>query len=131
MKDKSGKINISKIYGRSHRKFSAAFSNAFILGLHSAFQHHNKCEFIYFKQKHFPNNGFPLFVEVKCDVDETSRGVEFHRYRKGRKQKETEFFDVQLWRYEKIPMHHIQHTTVNGKLIYILSTDNFIPSWLK
>lgn len=131
MQKKTKRINISSIYGKSHRKFAASFFNSFILMLHSGFQHPRKPESKFFNHKRFPHNKFPLFVEVKYDVDETTRIVEFNSFKKGKKQSKIERYSVNLWKRELIPVSCVKTVKINGKSVKILSTEEFIPSWLK
>lgn len=129
MQNKNHKVNISSIYGKSHRKFAISFLNAFILSLHSGFQHNEKPKFEHFIHRRFPNCGFPLYVEIKNDVEEISRTIEVCI--KGKIQDDSERVNVNLWRYESIPIQYVKTIEMSGKRFKILSTDHFVPSWLK
>lgn len=131
IQDKNHRINISSIYGGTHRKFAPSFLNAYILSLHISFQHNEKLEFVYFNHKIFPNNSFPLYVEVKDDVDDIVRNVEIKKTIKGKIQDEVEIFSVRLWKLETIPVDYVKTIQINRKRIRILSTEHYVPSWLK
>lgn len=131
IENKATRINITSIYGKSNRKFASSFFNAFVLMLHSGFQHSRKPNSTFFKSKLFPHNKFPLFVEVKYDVDEITRTVKHHTFKKGKKQAKTQTYNVNLWKKEYIPVSCIKSVKINGKCYKILSTAEFVPSWLK
>lgn len=125
------KINILNIYGKSNRKFASAFLNAYILSLHNGFQHDENPFFEYFNHKGFPENGFPFYVELKDDVEETMKVVQFYSCVKGKKQKEMEKFKVRLWKQEIVPSDYIKTIEIDNKSVKFLSTNHFVPSWLK
>lgn len=128
--NKNHRINISSIYGKTHRKFAASFMNAFVLSLHSGFQHEENPRFANFNHKLFPNNGFPLFVEVQDNVEDITRTIEFKTSVKGNIQNKIERFNIRLWKEEAIPIEYVQTIQIDKKIVRILSTDHVVPSWL-
>lgn len=124
-------MNISSIYGKSNRKFAASFINAYILALHNGFQHNERPSFKHFNHKRFAENDFPLYVEVKEDVENLMQKIQFNVSIKGRIQVQTETHSVKLWKKEFIPMDYVKLISDGNNTVRILSTDHFVPSWLK